>query len=198
MSCLFFHSAMCADVIQFAGRLSFQEFVSESNKLNKTETFSQLVQICEKIGYKLNKIVYRGYTVTIKLQEMHDRNIENRTNMRLLDEVQAMEQKLKTFKLDKEQARTEKKNELADMKEKHIQEKASLIASHEGEMESKSHSLGLQINKMSQDSAHAIQSEKNKLQEDYMTQLRELGVDLTQYLKTKQPEPCSELIVFQK
>lgn len=43
---------------------------------------------------------------------MHDRNIENRTNMRLLDEVQAMEQKLKTFKLDKEQARTEKSKSL--------------------------------------------------------------------------------------
>lgn len=43
-----------------------------------------------------------------------------------------------------------------------------------------------------------IQAEQNKLQEDYMTQLRDLGVDLTQYLRTKQPEPCTELIVLQK
>ncbi|KAF6031156.1 hypothetical protein EB796_010514 [Bugula neritina] len=100
-------NAMCADVIQFAGRLTFQEFVAGSNKLNDTETFPQLLQICEKIGYRLNKVVYRGYTVSIKLQAMHDKNIENRTNMRLQHEVQAMQQKTKDFRLSKQQNRVE-------------------------------------------------------------------------------------------
>ena len=36
---------------------------------------------------------------------MHDRNIENRTRMKLQHEVQAMEQKLKNFELSKEQDR---------------------------------------------------------------------------------------------
>ena len=49
-------------------RCRFQEFVAESNKLNEVESFVQLRQICEKIGYRLNKVVYRGYTVSLKLQ----------------------------------------------------------------------------------------------------------------------------------
>lgn len=62
--------------------------------------------IWDKLSFHeiMDNLLYYG----LYPQEMHDRNIENRTNMRILDEVQAMEQKLKTFKLDKEQARTEK------------------------------------------------------------------------------------------
>ncbi|XP_067946917.1 uncharacterized protein [Watersipora subatra] len=190
-------NAMCADVIQFAGRLTFQEFVSQSNSLNKTDTFTQLLQICDKIGYKLNKIVYRGYTVTIKLQEMHNRNIENRTRMKLQHETQAMEQRIKDFTLSKQQDRVAQLNEVADMKEQHSQTRTKLISDHALQKASEEHAQLLRLKKLRLDSEMRLQAEKNEQEAEYMQRLTGLGVDLTQYLRTKQAEPCSELVVIQ-
>ena len=41
-----------------------------------------------------------------------------------------------------------------------------------------------------------MQAAKNKQEEECMQRLKDLGVDLTQYLRTKHAEPCSELVVL--
>lgn len=42
-----------------------------------------------------------------------------------------------------------------------------------------------------------MQSAQNKQETEYMSRLSELGVDLTEYLRTKKSDPCNELIVLQ-
>ncbi len=56
--------------------------------MNQLETYPQLLQRAEKIGYRISKVVYRGYYASDKLQAMHDNAIECRTRLRLEAETE--------------------------------------------------------------------------------------------------------------
>ncbi|MFN8576202.1 MAG: hypothetical protein U0354_05045 [Candidatus Sericytochromatia bacterium] len=57
-----------------------------------TETYKQLVSRSQKIGYQINKVVYRGYTANNRLQEMHNNAIEARTRLKLETETETQAQ----------------------------------------------------------------------------------------------------------
>ena len=61
-------SAVCADVIAFVSKLTFEGFLSSTAKLSQIETFPQLTTRVERVGYQMNKVVYRGYHSSEKLQ----------------------------------------------------------------------------------------------------------------------------------
>jgi len=56
-----FINAVSADVIDFAATLTFEQFKEQTERLNELETYPQLVARSERIGYRINKVVYRGY-----------------------------------------------------------------------------------------------------------------------------------------
>jgi len=49
--------------------------LENTSKLNEIETYAQLVQRAQRIGYTISKVVYRGYKASDKLQQMHDNAI---------------------------------------------------------------------------------------------------------------------------
>ncbi|KAF6031155.1 hypothetical protein EB796_010513 [Bugula neritina] len=82
------------------------------------------------------------------------------------------------------------------MKEQHNQQLTLLRSQHEAHIANAEHAQSLIIDNMKQEAQTDIQSKKDAMEQDYMKQLSELGVDLNVYLKTKQPQPCSQLIVL--
>ena len=73
-----FINAVGADVIDFTAGLSFEMFKKQTDKLNAIDTYQNLKRRAERIGYRVNKVVYRGYEAGTKLQAMHDDAIEAR------------------------------------------------------------------------------------------------------------------------
>ena len=68
-----FINAVCSDTIQFCSGLSYEEFVDNTVAMNDIKTFSQLTSRAEMIGYKVSKVVFRGFHSSDALQSMHDK-----------------------------------------------------------------------------------------------------------------------------
>jgi len=103
-----FINAICADIIAFVSKMTYEEFLENTSKLNELETYPQLVQRSQRIGYTVSKVVYRGYKASDKLQQMHDSAIESRTSLRLEAENEEQAQRLADLKLQKELERSKK------------------------------------------------------------------------------------------
>jgi hypothetical protein len=184
-----FINALSADVIDFAASLSFEQFKERTESLNDLATYSQIVQRAERIGYKINKVVYRGYHASDRLQEMHDRAIESRTQLHLEAETQRQAQELADMKLRceaeraieqraMEQANVEHQNRLTQMKhdEKMRQQRIEL----EAELEAQRRHTEVSIEKRRSANAEQL---------NLWQQMRTMQVDLTRYLVAQYQNP---------
>ena len=68
-----------SDVVAFCATLTYEEFLEKTSDLNKIEAFPQLTSRALKIGYQINKVVFRGFHSSDALQNMHDKAIQERT-----------------------------------------------------------------------------------------------------------------------
>ncbi len=107
-----FINAVSADVIDFASGVTFEQFKEQTEKLNNLDTYKQLIQRSQRIGYRIAKVVYRGYHANPKLQSMHDNAIESRTRLRLEAETERQAQELADLKLKREQDRSRMRQEM--------------------------------------------------------------------------------------
>jgi hypothetical protein len=112
-------NALTADVIEFAAARSFEAFKADTEALNELETFAQLQHRCAHIGYRIAKVVYRGYVANAALQAMHDHAIEARTGLRLESETEAQAQDLADVKIAREGERARQAQALAVEAERH-------------------------------------------------------------------------------
>merc|ERR1719361_2331155 len=87
--------------------------------MNDIKTFSQLCSRAEIIGYKINKVVFRGFHSSDALQSMHDKAIHERTRLRLEADTEDARQKTLDLQLGKEEERGVKQRELEREKEEH-------------------------------------------------------------------------------
>ncbi|MBC7474552.1 MAG: hypothetical protein H7263_09700 [Candidatus Sericytochromatia bacterium] len=177
-----FINALTADIIDFASSYTFEEFKESTEKLNSLVTYIQLVTRAERIGYKINKVVYRGYTATARLQEMHNNAIETRTRLKLESETQEQEQNIADLKLEKESARSFKRRVMEETEINH-ENKISRLASEEKLSQDKL------INQSKYEDLRTINQINiehklltNKEQETFLKTIKELDVDLTKYL----------------
>ena len=69
-------------------------------QLNELDTYRQLASRAQQCGYRINKIVYRGYDVPVALQKMQDEAIEARTKLQLQRATEQQAQDLENYKLD--------------------------------------------------------------------------------------------------
>src|SRR5207248_8904436 len=67
-----FVNAATSDVVEFCARHDFEQFKRTTDKLNEMETYRQLLGRALQCGYRINKVVYRGYGTAPALQQMHD------------------------------------------------------------------------------------------------------------------------------
>lgn len=184
-----FINALTADVIDFAGAREFEQFKDHTERLNRLETYPQLIGRAERIGYRINKVVYRGYHASDKLQAMHDNAIETRTRLRLESETETQAQELADLKLERETRRAAMRQR---MQEEEVQ--------HQNALERLAHDEA-----MRQKTAEAENDAANRRRVDELTRLhkeemnatdlaqleamRALGVELTRYLVAQYQHP---------
>src|SRR5207248_7759540 len=104
-----FVNAAISDVVDFTGRHDFESFKRNTDKLNELETYRQLAVRASQCGYRINKVVYRGYGAPERLQQMHDQAIEARTKLQLERATEQQAQDLESFKLDSQMLRAGKR-----------------------------------------------------------------------------------------
>jgi hypothetical protein len=102
-----FINAASSDVIDFTARYAFHAFKQHTHLLNELETYRQLTSRAEQSGYRINKVVYRGYSAPPALQHMQDQAIESRTRLQLEKDTERQAQDLADAKLERELARAE-------------------------------------------------------------------------------------------
>ena len=102
-------NAMSSDIIDFVSKYKFEEFKQHIEKLNDLNTYSQIMMRSQAIGYKISKIVFRGYVASKALETMHNSAIEARTKLVLDQEVEFQKQQIKDFQQQKEKERMEEK-----------------------------------------------------------------------------------------
>jgi hypothetical protein len=195
-----FINALSADVIDFVGAQDFDTFKTKTEALNKLETYVQLMQRAEKIGYCISKVVYRGYYASEKLQSMHDNAIECRTKLRLEAETEQQEQELADLKLAREQERAIRQQEMKETENQHhlrlkqMNNEADLKhneAIHKQELEAKRKDADLTTStralelKVGRDHEAALHQE----QAAHFIRLKNLQVDLTRYLVAQYQNP---------
>ena len=104
-----FVNAATSDVVDFTGRHDFESFKHNTDKLNELETYRQLAVRASQCGYRINKVVYRGYGAPDRLQQMHDQAIEARTKLQLERATEQQAQDLENFKLESQMHRAGKR-----------------------------------------------------------------------------------------
>ncbi|KAL3847254.1 hypothetical protein ACJMK2_018175 [Sinanodonta woodiana] len=102
-----FVNCVCADVVAFAAKYSYVEFIEHSGELNLLSSYPQLMERSKQIGYEVSKVVFRGYYAHEKLQKLHDGAIETRTKLKIAYEKEEQEQLLTDLKLQNEKDRIE-------------------------------------------------------------------------------------------
>ncbi|XP_033730756.1 uncharacterized protein LOC117320210 [Pecten maximus] len=187
-------NAVCADVITFSGKNTFEDFLKNTHKLSELSSFPQLTQRAEKIGYDIQKVVFRGYHANDRLQLMQSSAIESRTQLRLNTEIEEMKQRLQNFKLSKEQARTKLKHEMEKSEQDHKQMIDNMKQVHDLEIKQMEHEQALKIATLTTSSNLDDRRARNRKEVEHLSKLRDLGVDVTLYLTLQHTPPSDEEI----
>jgi len=188
-----FVNATAADVLTFASRLNYETLLTETSEFSHVENFPILSSRMEQVGVRLNKVVYRGYSASAALQEMHDQAIARRTKLRLEADAAKEEQEKRAMELRCRSERADQERELEQATARHKLAVAAMEHEQEVRMrdeefratienertrhaeESKRHREMLQLQTAQQDAAREAEQKKYE-------SLKALGVDLTQYL----------------
>jgi len=184
-----FLNAVTADVIDFAGTLTFEQFKAQTEQLNELEAYSNLTGRGERIGYRINKIVYRGYEASTKLQAMHDDAIEARTRLKLESETERQAQELADLKLKREGERDEIRRGMEREQADHtrrLERDAHAERMRQQQVEADQQATGQRlINEVELEHIRA----KDAQQATLLGQMRDMQVDLTRYLVAQYQHP---------
>ncbi len=184
-----FINAVTADIIDFAAGLPFEKFKEETEKLNDLVTYKALVQRAVKIGYQINKVVYRGYYASKELQAMHDNAIETRTKLHLEAETERQAQAIADMKLKCEAERAEKRQDMEEQEVKHKNQLAEL--EHAELIRQKRSEAAVELEGARAKNAIVLEKRKAANQEDreFLGAIKGLGTDMTRYLVARYQTP---------
>lgn len=188
-----FINATSSDVIDFVSRYSFDSFKSRTEQLNDTKSYSQLLGRAEQVGYKIHKIVYRGYSTTDALQSMHEQSIEKRTQLKLDRETEEQAQALSDFKQDREFQRLKQAREEEKEKELHEIEKRNLRHKQEMEILRNTEKVVREQKEEEDKKKLLYQKEENEIRLDFFDKLKSMGVDMTLYLTQARADQVFEV-----
>ncbi|HVK08298.1 MAG TPA: hypothetical protein VM597_05920 [Gemmataceae bacterium] len=188
-----FINAATSDVVDFTGRHSFESFKLNTGRLNDLSAYPQLAGRAAQCGYRINKVVYRGYGAPDRLQAMHDQAIEARTRLQLERATEQQSQELEDYKLNAQLARaTKRRAEQATEVEAEIElarkrQEAELRQKETVRASARQHRWA--------DAAAEVEARANAdaRQREHFAELRELGVDLTAYLTQGRADRVIEL-----
>jgi len=168
-------NAVSADVIRFAGDMTFEAFVKRSGELNEMAAFPMLVERASMIGYKIDKVVFRGYKASEQLQAMHDSAIKTRTKLNLEARTAEQQQIIEDLKLQARLLRADKERAMEVSNEAHLRDLKAL-----------SHAETLRMKEAEAAAEQAQRASEDAQRVRYLRELKEQGVDLTAYLCAKE------------
>ncbi len=188
-----FVNAATSDVVDFTGRHDFESFKQNTDKLNELETYRQLAVRASQCGYRINKVVYRGYGAPERLQQMHDQAIEARTKLQLERATEQQAQDLESFKLESQMLRAGKRRH---------EQTAEVV--HQLELDQKKQEAELRANEAQyhfRREQQRLESEfrlehrtrQDSQQREHLAELRRMDVDLTAYLTQSRADQVIEL-----
>jgi len=143
-----FMNSTTADVLEFVGKYTFEEFKKHINDLSELKNYHQLILRSKGIGYDIHKVVFRGYISSTALEQMHNNAIEVRTKLVLDQETEYRAQSLEDFKLEKEKIR---QNEVLNLKR--------LENEHNNNLDKANHNVRLEKAKSESDQKIKIEKE---------------------------------------
>lgn len=188
-----FVNAATSDVVAFVGKQDFDGFKRNTAGLNELETYRQLGVRAGQCGYRINKVVYRGYGAPASLQQMHDQAIEARTRLQLDRATEQQAQDLENYKLDCQIARAGKRRTEQSTELDHDLEAGRRRQESELRQREAAQTLAREQRRLEAE----VQLESRRRQDaelrEHAAALRELGVDLTAYLTQARADRVIEL-----
>ena len=184
-----FINALTADVIDFVAGCTFDAFKERIAALNELATYKQLAARAGRIGYRVNKVVYRGYAAGAKLQAMHDGAIEARTKLRLEAETERQAQDLADLKLGRERERAVQRQQIQQAEADHQRGLERLA--HEEKLRQQAADAAAKLHADRERKAVALQhaEARHGQRVEFLTAVQGLQVDMTRYLVARQEKP---------
>jgi hypothetical protein len=188
-----FVNAATSDVVDFTGKHDFEQFKRNTDRLNELATYRQLTVRATQCGYRINKVVFRGYGAAAALQQMHDQAIQARTRLQLDRATEQQAQELENYKLDNQLARAGKRRGEQTTEVQHDLELAQ--KRHEAEVRQREaqHNLLRGQQHWEGEWQLEIRRRQDAEQRDHLVALRDLGVDLTAYLTQARADQVIEV-----
>jgi hypothetical protein len=188
-----FVNAASSDVVAFVGRQDFDGFKGNTAGLNELETYRQLTGRAAQCGYRITKVVYRGYGAPAALQQMHDQAIEARTRLQLGRATEQQAQDLENYKLDCQIARSAKRRTEQSTELEH--ELVAARRRQESELRQREAAQALAREQRRLEAEMQLEARRRQDAElrEHAAALRELGVDLTAYLTQSRADRVIEL-----
>ncbi|MEN0062868.1 MAG: hypothetical protein AAGA48_12010 [Myxococcota bacterium] len=178
-----FVNAATSDVIDFVGQRTLDAFKSHTTALNTLDSYPQLVSRATQCGYRIDKVVYRGYGAPPALQRLHDEATESRVRLQLERATQQQAEELEDFKLDRRLSRADKERE-----EERSRTELDL------ELQTKRNTVARQRARLDAEQTEAVAEARDARQRRHLAELSELGVDLTKLLTKTRPNHTIEVV----
>jgi hypothetical protein len=188
-----FVNAATSDVVAFTGRHDFESFKRNTGLLNELDTYRQLTGRATQCGYRINKVVYRGYGAAEALQQMHDQAIQARTRLQLDRATEEQAQELENFKLDAQLARASKRRTEQTGEVEHDLELTRKRQEAELRQRGEQEALGRERLRLEAELQLHVRRAQDEQQRQHLAALREMGVDLTAYLTQARADRVIEL-----
>ena len=186
-----FINALSADVMSFGAANTYESLLQRTLSLGDVGTFATVQDRMRETGFRLLKVVYRGYSTSQQLQTMHDDAIAKRTKLRLQSDTAEVEQAEQAMQLRCRQERSHQEQELSLRQVDHEMNLLTLKADQKRKSADAEHAQqlrhALELAEVGVKSATLQHDEELRRYEA----MKEMGVDLTKYLCTvgeRQPD----------
>lgn len=188
-----FVNAATSDVVDFLGRHDLASFKLHTEKLGDLATYRQLTARAAQCGYRIGKVVYRGFDAPASLQQLLDQAIESRTRLQLERATQQQAQELEDFKLERHLVRADRQRSDGAAEQTHAL--ALQKARDAAEIAAESARAEAQRAQRRLDHERSLADERTRHDEEarHFAALQRLGVDLTALLTRQQPDRVIEL-----
>ncbi|MFN7700237.1 MAG: hypothetical protein ACK5U8_20240, partial [Deltaproteobacteria bacterium] len=188
-----FVNAATSDLVELIGRQDFDTFKANVDRLNDLAVYRQLTERAGQCGYRIGKVVFRGYGAPPSLQQMHDQAIESRTRLKLERATEQQAQELEDFRLERTLARAGKQR--ADRSAEVDQELEVGRRRHEAELESERARQLLARAQRALDATLEAERQRTRdaAQRDHLAGLAALGVSLDGFLTQGRADQVLEL-----
>ncbi|XP_071113421.1 uncharacterized protein [Haliotis cracherodii] len=186
-----FVNCLCADVVTYATQRTYMAFIEQSSKLNDLDSYPQLLERCKAIGFVVSKVVFRGYFAHDKLQKLHDRSIDKRSQLKIQYEQEEQLQNLTDVKLHNEMQRLQQEQAMELQQVKHQQRMEKDKLTHTLLMQRKEADDSLTKDSLERRAQLNAQKASEEQELKHLVQLSELNVSLTSYLVADSARPAS-------